>query len=88
VLLPAILQGVVWLLRSPLRLGSQAAILVFVCLDLLLLLIVKAQVPPATGIYFWSSLVWFAWYWFAQSFSRGRWEWTDPQMARTTGARS
>jgi hypothetical protein len=40
------------------------------CLDLLLLLIVKAQVPPAIGIYFWSSLVWFSWYWYAKSFSK------------------
>jgi Glycosyltransferase family 87 len=70
VLLPAILQGVLWLNRAKLRLRSQFVILIFVCLDLLLLLIVKAQVPPATGIYFWSSLVWFSWYWYARSFSR------------------
>ena len=70
VLLPAILQGVLWLRDAELKVRSQLAMLLFVCLDLLLLLIVKAQVPPATGIYFWSSLVWFSWYWFAQSFSR------------------
>ena len=68
VLLPAILQGVLWLQAARLRLRSQLAILVFVCLDLLLLLIVKAQVAPATGIYFWSSLVWFAWYCYVRSF--------------------
>ena len=67
VLLPAILQGVMWLNRTKLRVRSQLVILLFVCLDLLLLLIVNAQVPPATGIYFWSSLVWFSWYWFAKS---------------------
>lgn len=70
VLLPAILQGVLWLNRAKLRVRSQLIILLFVCLDLLLLLIVNAQVAPATGIYFWSSLVWFSWYWYAKSFSR------------------
>lgn len=69
VLLPAILQGVVWLNRTKLRVRSQLVILLFVCLDLLLLLIVKAQVAPATGIFFWSSLVWFSWYWYAKSFA-------------------
>ena len=68
VLLPAILQGVLWLNRARLRARSQLVILLFVCLDLLLLLIVRAQVPPATGIFFWSSLVWFSWYWYAKSF--------------------
>jgi hypothetical protein len=70
VLLPAILQGVLWVNRAKLRVRSQLVILLFVCLDLLLLLIVRAQVPPATGIYFWSSLVWFSWYWYARSFAR------------------
>lgn len=70
VLLPAILQGVLWVHRAKLRVRSQLVILLFVCLDLLLLLILRAQVPPATGIYFWSSLVWFSWYWYARGFSR------------------
>jgi len=70
VLLPAILQGALWLNRAKLRVRSQLVILLFVCLNLLLLLIVRVQVPPATGIYFWSSLVWFSWYWYARSFSR------------------
>jgi len=70
VLLPAILQGVLWLNRSKLKVRSQLAILLFVCLNFLLLLIVRAQVPPATGIYFWSSLVWFSWYWYAKSFPK------------------
>jgi hypothetical protein len=70
VLLPAILQSVLWVNRARLKLRSQFVILAFVCLDLLLLLIVRAQVRPATGIYFWSSLVWFSWYWYARGFSR------------------
>jgi hypothetical protein len=70
VLLPAILQGVVWLSRAQLKVRWQLLILLFVFLDLLLLLIVNAKVPPATGIFFWSSLVWFSWYWWAMSFSQ------------------
>jgi hypothetical protein len=70
VLLPAILQGALWLNRAELRARSQLVILLLVCLDLLLLLILRAQVPPATGIYFWSSLVWFSWYWYARSFAQ------------------
>jgi hypothetical protein len=69
VLLPAILQGVVWVSRAKLKVRSQLLILLFVFLDLLLLLIVRAQIPPATGIYFWSSLVWFSWYWYASGFA-------------------
>jgi len=57
-------------------------ILIFVCLDLLLLLIVRAQVAPATGIYFWSSLVWFSWYWYAKGFA------SEAACARAEGSRS
>ncbi len=45
------------------------AILLFLYLDLPLLLIIRAQIQPATETYFWSSLVWFSWYWYARSFS-------------------
>jgi len=70
ILLPAILQGVLWAYRAKanLTLRSQLAIFVFACLDALLLLILKARVPFSTGIYFWSSLVWVSWYWYAQRF--------------------
>jgi hypothetical protein len=70
ILLPAILQGVLWLYRAKanLTLRSQLAIFVFACLDGLLLLILRAKIPFATGIYFWSSLVWVSWYWYAQRF--------------------
>jgi hypothetical protein len=70
VLLPAVLQGALWLSERELRMRSQLAIGVFVVLDLLLLLIVAFQIPPATGIYFWSSLVWFCWYLYARSSSK------------------
>ena len=72
ILLPAILQGVLWVYwaKANLTLRSQLAIFVFACLDGLLLLILKAKIPFATGIYFWSSLVWVSWYGYAQRFRR------------------
>jgi hypothetical protein len=72
ILLPAILQGALWVYRarSNLTVRSQLAIFVFACLDILLLLILKAKIPFSTGIYFWSSLVWASWYWYAQRFRR------------------
>jgi hypothetical protein len=68
VVIPAILQGTVWMYRANLRIRSQLVILSFVVLDVLVLLIIRAEVRPATGIYFWTSLVWFSWYWYARSF--------------------
>jgi hypothetical protein len=72
ILLPAILQGVSWVYRAKpdLTLKSQLVIFAFACLDGLLLLILRAKIPFATGIYFWSSLVWVSWYWYAQRFRR------------------
>jgi Glycosyltransferase family 87 len=72
ILLPAILPGVLWVYRAKpnLTLRSQLAISAFACLDGLLLLILRAKIPFATGIYFWSSLVWVSWYWYAQRFRR------------------
>ncbi len=70
VLLPAILQAVVWLMQAKLKVLSQFVVLLFICLNLLLLLIIRAQVSPATGIYFWSSLVWFGWYFYARRIHR------------------
>ena len=70
VLLPAILQGVLWLNGGKLKLRSQLAIIFFMGLNLLLVLIVAFQVPPATGIYFWSSLVWFSWFFYARRFEK------------------
>lgn len=68
ILLPAILQAVVFVYtaRNVLRLGTKLALLWFALLDLLLLLILRSQVPFSTGIYFWSSLVWFGWYFYAR----------------------
>lgn len=72
VLLPAILQSVLWLHREKLKLRSQLVVLFFVCLNFLLLLILQAKVPPSTGIYFWSSLVWYGWYSYVRSLTQSR----------------
>jgi len=64
VLLPAILQAAAFIYqaRTALKVGNKIAISVLVLLDVLLLLILRARIPFSTGIYFWSSLVWFFWY--------------------------
>lgn len=70
VLLPAMLQVVLWVYaaREHFTSWNKAVILVFACLDLLLLLILRFKIPFSTGIYFWSSLVWFGWYVYGQRF--------------------
>ena len=71
VLLPAMLQAGLWIYgaRQRITMGTRVVLALFVFLDLLLLLILAAKVPFATGIYFWSSLVWFSWYFYARGFS-------------------
>jgi hypothetical protein len=69
-LLPAVLQATLWVTYSKDCLTATARVLItlFACLNLLLLLVLKAKVPFATGIYFWSSLVWFGLYLFGRRF--------------------
>jgi hypothetical protein len=64
ILLPAILQAAMWVYgaRGQVTYGGRFVIAVFACLNGLLLLILWFKIPFATGIYFWSSVVWFAWY--------------------------
>ena len=71
VLLPAMLQAGLWIYhaRQRVTMGARAVCVCFASLNLLLLLILAAKVPFATGIYFWSSLVWFSWYFYAKGFS-------------------
>lgn len=71
ILLPAILQSVMWVYRrrETLRLRSQLTITLFCCFNALLLLLLRAKIPFATGIYFWSSLLWAGWYWYAHRFA-------------------
>jgi hypothetical protein len=72
ILLPAILQAAAFAYtsRGSLRVRSKIAIVVFTILNMLLLLILKSKVPFSTGIYFWSSLVWFSWYFIARGWQR------------------
>lgn len=67
ILLPAVLQAVLWVwgAKEDLTRKSQLAIIGFACLDALLLLLLRAKIPFWTGIYFWSSIVWGAWYWYS-----------------------
>lgn len=69
VLMPAIIYAAVGIYarRSQLPLRSKFAVSVFAALNLLLLLILNAKVPFSTGIYFWSSLVWFGWYFYGRA---------------------
>jgi Glycosyltransferase family 87 len=68
VLLPAMLQGVVFIYqsRANMKNASRVALLAFGLLDGFLLLILRFKIPFASGIYFWSSLVWFSWYVYAR----------------------
>jgi len=67
VVLPAIVQATVILygIRHNLRAWSKLMLGFFVFLNLLLLLILRFKIPFSTGIYFWSSLVWFGFYFYA-----------------------
>lgn len=67
ILLPAVLQGLAFVFTAQhiFRARTKIALFVFALLDLLLLLILRSKVPFSTGIYFWSTLVWFGWYFYA-----------------------
>jgi hypothetical protein len=71
VLLPAILQSVafVYQARAYTKVSTRMVLLIFAFLNGLLLLILKFKIPFATGIYFWSSLVWFSWYVYAKRYA-------------------
>jgi hypothetical protein len=71
VLLPAVLQVTLWACaaRERFTIRNKALILVFACLNALLLLILRFKIPFSTGIYFWSSLVWSGWYFYGRRFA-------------------
>jgi len=72
VLLPAMLQAAafVYYKRAAFTTRTRFILLSFALLDILLLLILRFKIPFATGIYFWSSLVWLAWYAYALRMNR------------------
>ena len=72
ILLPAILQAaaLVFAARDRLKVVSKVALVGFALLNALLLLILRFKIPFSTGIYFWSSLVWFGCYFYARRIHR------------------
>jgi Glycosyltransferase family 87 len=66
VLLPAVLQAAGWIFMAKTRAVWITRVLsvAFLCLNGLLLLLVLFQVPLKSGLYFWSSTLWFGWYMF------------------------
>lgn len=74
VLLPAVLWAAVCIfgVQQRMTLWTRLALAIFAALDGLLLLILAAKIPFSGGIYFWSSLVWFAWYIFGRKHCRQR----------------
>jgi hypothetical protein len=73
VLLPAILQALafVYAAREGLKARNKILLIGFGLLNVLLLLILRFKIPFSTGIYFWSSMVWFGWYFYAARLRRG-----------------
>jgi len=72
VLLPAILQALVFVYaaRGRLKVHNKILLVGLGLLNVLLLLILRFKIPFSTGIYFWSSLVWFCWYFYAARLRR------------------
>jgi hypothetical protein len=70
VLLPAILQGVacIYQSRRTITWRTRVVLGLFASLNGLLLLILIFKIPFSTGIYFWSSLVWFGWYTYSRRY--------------------
>jgi Glycosyltransferase family 87 len=68
VLLPAILFAAMCVFGGKQKLGviTRIALVVFGFLNWLMLLLVASQIPLQSGIYFWSSLLWCAWYFYGR----------------------
>jgi len=56
--------------RGKLKPVSKVLLSFVALLNVLLLLILRFKIPFSTGIYFWSSLVWFGFYFYAQRLYR------------------
>jgi len=74
ILIPAVLQaaGFLYLHDVKLDLKDHAIVGLLACLNGLLLLMLISKVPFQLGVYFWSSLVWFAWYAYGRRRTRER----------------
>jgi Glycosyltransferase family 87 len=64
VLLPAILFAATCIFggRRKIPVTTKILLVVFALLNWMMLLLVASQIPLQSGIYFWSSLLWCAWY--------------------------
>jgi hypothetical protein len=68
VLLPAMLFVAMSIFGGvgKLTVTTKLAVAVFGLLNWLMLLLIASHIPLQTGIYFWSSLLWFGWYFFGR----------------------
>jgi hypothetical protein len=68
VLMPAMVFAGVAILGGPkkIRVTTRIALGVFAALNWILLMLLALHIPLQLGIYFWSSLLWFAWYLFGR----------------------
>ena len=68
VLLPAVLFAAMCIFggKKKLRVTTRMALAVFGSLNWLMLLLIASHIPLQSGIYFWSSLLWFGWYWYGR----------------------
>ena len=68
VLLPAMLFAAMCILRSKQKLPvtTRLVLVFFAFLNWMMLLLVASQIPLQSGIYFWSSLLWCAWYFYGR----------------------
>jgi hypothetical protein len=68
VLLPAILYAAMCIFGEKEKMPTTARIVlaVFAFLNWMMLLLIASKIPLQSGIYFWSSLLWFAWYFYGR----------------------
>ena len=68
VLMPAMVFAGVAILGGPkkIRVTTRIALGIFAALNWILLMLLALHIPLQLGIYFWSSLLWFAWYLFGR----------------------
>ena len=68
VLLPAILYAAMCIFGEKKKMPTTARIVlaVFAFLNWIMLLLIASKIPLQSGIYFWSSLLWFAWYFYGR----------------------
>lgn len=66
ILMPVILQAAIFVMANGQR-NRLWPIILFAGLNGLLLMMIVFQVPFASGMYFWSSVVWFGWYYYGRT---------------------